>query len=126
MLRNFKETWKQKIAFCLLLGALSIGATYIAEFPAYAKILPRQINVNPLCRLFEFVTGMVVCLAYNRYGKSASWSKPLATALELLSIAGVAFAVALTLIWQTDAQTVWLEPFRIWLSYCGIARFTHV
>ena len=121
LLKNFKDTWKSKIAFCLFLAAVSIGATYIAEFPAYAKILPRQINVNPLCRLFEFVTGMVVCLAYNRYAKTISWSKAGATALELLAIAGVAFAVALTLIWQTHADTVWQEPLRIWLSYCGIA-----
>jgi len=121
LLKNFKETWKSKVAFCLLLGAMSIGAAYIAEFPAYAKILPRQINVNPLCRLFEFVTGMVVCLAYNRFGKSISWGKNVATLFETLSIALVAFAVLLTLLWQTNAQTVWLEPIRIWLSYCGIA-----
>jgi peptidoglycan/LPS O-acetylase OafA/YrhL len=121
LLKRFKETWKSKVAFCLLLGAISIGAAYIAEFPVYAKILPRQINVNPLCRLFEFVTGMIVCLAYNRYNQKISWGKSVATLFELVSIALVAMAVMLTLVWQTTSDTVWLEPIRIWLSYCGIA-----
>ncbi|MDR3615298.1 MAG: acyltransferase [Candidatus Obscuribacterales bacterium] len=121
LLQRFKETWKSKLGICLVLGALSIGVAYIAEFPAYAGILPRQINVNPLCRLFEFVTGMIVCLAYNRYGMKIAWGKSVATLFELVSIAFVAMAVLLTLVWQTTSETVWLEPIRIWLSYCGVA-----
>ncbi len=124
LLRSFRTHWKQVLILATGLVCLSIWAASTKIASISYEAIPPQIAVNPLCRLFEFVTGMAFGLVYQNY--SLRWqsviSSTMATVLELLAVIACAFSTALPQFWQYHyPNNALVEATRVWFLYSGVA-----
>jgi peptidoglycan/LPS O-acetylase OafA/YrhL len=121
LLRGFAQHWKKKLLFTFSLVVLSIIAAALAAWPEFTPTVNLDVNVNPLCRLFEFSLGMATCLAYKKYSGGLQWTKNKATILEILAICGSTFCLFLPRLMPVFENHYWLNPVRIYFDFCGAA-----
>lgn len=88
LIRDFENTWLLKLFLSVLLTAAVISASNILQLP-YAPTVPSNVisrtglvYINPLCRLFEFVTGMSVALLWKKYAHRIRLGRETGTLLE--------------------------------------------
>ncbi len=96
--------------FCLC------NAACLPEFDPNQLCVKGVIYVYPLCRVFEFVIGMLFAVAYQRYAHKIKLTGLTATLLELFSL-GIALFLsvqstawrAASLPWASNAGSLWLQ-----------------
>jgi peptidoglycan/LPS O-acetylase OafA/YrhL len=127
LIRSLTKNWRLALAGTLLLSLCCVPFCYFEKWPQlpdYAMTAPLYININPLCRLFEFALGVTTCLLYRKLWTSQAQSQSQnnsfkGTAIELAAIAAVVLALLLPTFWPSQAGL--LGPFRVWMFYCGSA-----
>jgi peptidoglycan/LPS O-acetylase OafA/YrhL len=123
LIRTLTKNWRLTLAGTLLLSLCCVPFCYFEKWPQlpdYAMTAPLFININPLCRLFEFALGVTTCLLYRKMWSSQSHNTNIkGTALELAALAAVVLALFLPTFWPGQAGL--LGPFRVWMFYCGAA-----
>lgn len=73
LIKNFAKSWWWKWGVALLLALAMVSLATIARLPTYSGGLNWEINssgvvyISPLARIFEFVTGMCLALAFDRF-----------------------------------------------------------
>ncbi|CAM6003822.1 unnamed protein product [Sphagnum balticum] len=124
LIDRIRATWKWKLfgAICLSLSCVALTMwSFSPFFPAYGSSIPPLINVNPLCRLFEFVVGIVAYLAFDRFYDRLRISKWQATILEVLALTATAVSLTLPRWWVLDDSQRHFEAIRSWFSCGGTA-----
>ncbi len=124
LIDRIQATWKWKLFGAVSLSLLCVALTmwsFYPSFPAYGSSIPPLININPLCRLFEFVVGMVAYLAFDRFHDRLRISRWQATILEALAVAAIAVSLTLPRWWVLDDSQRYFEALRSWFSCGGIA-----
>ncbi len=129
LIRSVTKNWSLALGATLLLSLCSVPFCYADKWPQlpdYGMTAPLYININPLCRLFEFALGIATCLLYRqlvaRYSDdvvASSDSVLKGTLLEVAALAAVVVALFLPTFWPS--QDGWLGPYRVWMFYCGSA-----
>jgi peptidoglycan/LPS O-acetylase OafA/YrhL len=112
---NFERTWKWKLALSLLLVVAMAAICSAVPMSESAKVWELQekfqlnksgmMYFNPVARLFEFVLGMCVALAWRRRDATRSFSPVWGTALELVAVGVCAASMLvsmLTLFWVRE------------------------
>jgi peptidoglycan/LPS O-acetylase OafA/YrhL len=121
LLHSFALKWRRKLLFTFSLVVLSITAAALAAWPSFAPTVNLEVNINPLCRLFEFSLGMATCVAYRRYSNKLQWTRLQASLLEAVSLVGIGGCLFLPRLMPIMENHYWLNPVRIWLDFCGAA-----
>ncbi len=119
LLKSFEQKWKTKLLFTFSLVLISVTAAALAAWPNFTPTINLDVNVNPLCRLFEFSLGMATCLAYRRFNTRLQWSKGTATLLEALSLLSIAAFVMVPRLLPAMENHYWWNPVRIWIDFAG-------
>ncbi len=125
MLKLASASWKKFMVIICLLSLSSIGLCcleYWPNVPDFHIGFPKYINANPLCRVIEFALGMILCLAYRRYGRTLPLTKLKATILECLALTALIIPVTSPLFLQGHV-TGPLSALRAWILCCGGAPF---
>lgn len=117
LIQNLNRSWRKNLVlssilvlFCLVLMA-SMG---VANFDEGAHIF---IKTNPICRIFEFVLGMTIALAYRRYSPALKIGAAAATVVEALTLVGVFVALIGPGAWSPTRLE--LSTFDAWLYIGG-------
>jgi peptidoglycan/LPS O-acetylase OafA/YrhL len=116
LLLDFERTWKWKLALSFALVLLLAWLCSVIPMSENQRVWdPNEqwvlnqngvMYIHPLARIFEFVCGMCVALAWRRRGAvAASTSAAAATGLELAVVAACAASMWVA----TDVQE-WLAP----------------
>ena len=110
LILRWRATWAWKLAAsALVLVALSFFARSAGLPAAAAADHPDQVSslallyANPLPRLFEFVLGMTMALAWHRFHDRIRLSRGIATALEISLLA----AIGADLYWAGHRAPEW-------------------
>jgi len=125
MLTLLNTSWKKLLVIACLLTLSAIGfccLEYWPNIPDFGIGFPKYINASPFCRVTEFVLGMVLCLAYRRYGSSLPLTKLQATILEVLAVTAILIPVTSPLFLQGHV-TGPASALRAWILCCGGAPF---
>jgi peptidoglycan/LPS O-acetylase OafA/YrhL len=127
LIYQFSRMWKIKLISSVLLVLCSMGIvvglqTHTNQIPV-SLIFQRYLYINPLARIFEFVTGMLVFLAYQKIATKKPNYK-LSTMFEILAITLVILEVVLVPILS---KHYFIHPYKhpsiYWLRHCGGAPF---
>jgi peptidoglycan/LPS O-acetylase OafA/YrhL len=124
-----KRWWIMLILSCVILGLLVALSNFLSlpdyGHPAIADhgLLVTQhglIYINPLSRIFEFIFGMCIALAWRKRQKSASPSVLIATSYEL----GVVILCALSMYYMSViaawvGKSILGPPAALWLNHSG-------
>jgi peptidoglycan/LPS O-acetylase OafA/YrhL len=125
MLALLNTSWKKLLVIASLLTVSSLGfccLEYWPNVPDFGIGFPKYINASPFCRITEFVLGMVLCLAYRRYGSSLPLTKMQATVLECLAVTAIVIPATSPLFVQGHV-TGPLSVLRAWFLCCAGAPF---
>lgn len=125
LIKNFEQTWHYKLAGSFLLIVLMASIANFCHLPPFsdtAASVHGMMYVNPLSRVFEFVLGMTVALAYRKILVKKEAPMPVAFALEASALTAVYF---LTLNTHKVADYFYRLPGvqeggRMWLTYAGV------
>lgn len=77
LIKNLSNSWWWKWSLALILALAMVSLATIAHLPPYSGGLNWEINssgvvyISPIARIFEFVTGMCLALAFDRFDKLA-------------------------------------------------------
>ena len=128
---DFERTWKRKLALSLALVALLVALCQAIPMSTSQEVwqgreqwVPNQnglMYIHPLARLFEFVLGMCVALAWRRRGAPRPRSLAAATALELAVLALCAGSMLLSIATREWAEATWGFAIWRWQFACGSA-----
>ncbi|MCS0501308.1 acyltransferase family protein [Ancylobacter mangrovi] len=121
LIANFGRTWIWKLSFAFGLGLMMCAITAYAGVPISGG--PNQVigttllSVNPLARLFEFISGMCCCLAWRRYGHLMPRSFAAASVIEVALIAFMLwYGLNVSAVsWAIGQAT--FPPFGWWLNF---------
>jgi peptidoglycan/LPS O-acetylase OafA/YrhL len=124
LLQNLKTTWKWKLVASLVLALSQIAlCTYkiYPHFESFGTAVPPLLNIDPLSRVFEFMLGMAVGLYFLQSNFLSDKSALQTTLWEIFATVLVAASIAMPIWWQSNQHMLYLEPFRGWMHYCGVA-----
>jgi peptidoglycan/LPS O-acetylase OafA/YrhL len=124
LLLFFERRWVPRLLLGLAFAVISVSVETLLQYKSTgtcAAVASPLIVINPFCRLFEFIVGMSVALAYRKYVQQYNPTILVATVVELVAIVGVLTALILPLNWNIPCQLAILEPFRAWLYFGGVA-----
>jgi ankyrin repeat protein/peptidoglycan/LPS O-acetylase OafA/YrhL len=115
------QGWNRKWPVRLLLSAgVLLAIILYVNHKKLANGGPSFLYVNPAARIFEFVFGMVLQLAWRNYKNKVNWSFGLASALEFSAIACCALSVYLLPVVSLQLRDSWLGTgFSAWLYESG-------
>lgn len=123
LVRNFKTNWYWKLAASILVALPMVALSafeHFPDFPAYGASAPIYININPMTRFFEFITGMVFGLLFQQI-KDKPFKYKSASLFQVAILAVATFLIFLPRLWTLPPDLRYLEPVRSWIIYCGIA-----
>ncbi len=124
---QWSKTWKVKVisSIVLLLCCIAISMslqTILTHIPT-SIVFQRYLYINPLSRIFEFVSGMFVFGIYQRI-KIKHIGYGLSTLIEILAISLVILETVLVpLLIQHCYLYPYAHSYIYWLRYCGGAPF---
>jgi peptidoglycan/LPS O-acetylase OafA/YrhL len=88
LIKDFENKWLRNLLFSFLIMIGVITFCNIAKLP-YSETVPSSaisstglVYINPLCRLFEFVTGMCIAVLWKNYDRQIKLTKLTGTLLE--------------------------------------------
>ncbi len=126
LIANFRSNWFWKLSAALACAVSSIMlASFCYSMPAniqFMRVATWLLLVNPLARVFEFVLGMSICLAFIRGGNHFRNKRLLATVLEALAIAVLlgSFMLAPHIFGFANAKSPpFIHASAFWLTFCG-------
>lgn len=102
LIRDFETTWTYKLMFSFLLVIAIVWFCNYFNLPAYDADAKYSISrtalvyINPLSRLFEFVLGMCVALAWKKYYGLSNFGKITGSILELAALGVIALFLYLS------------------------------
>jgi peptidoglycan/LPS O-acetylase OafA/YrhL len=129
LILGFKRNWPWKLAgsFLLVVGVvIACKALHLPTDPktdisqSYAFEQWGLIYPWPITRLFEFVMGMTVAVAYARLRPWYQCQAWLATLVEILVL-----GIALLSMWYVDAVSAWVSKAQ-WMPKAGITWLYHI
>jgi len=118
LIRDLPRTWWWKLA--LAFGCLVAIVAYCNHHGA--PDLNVMVYIHPLARLFEFVVGMTMALAWQRIHRRVGPSVAAGTVIELIAIAVVAWVMVHSLAWAQSARR-WSfvgDAGALWLVHGGL------
>jgi len=119
LIRGFVQSWPMKMFLSLSMVALSLVAMIYCGGPDLDNAAHLFIKTNPLCRIYEFVLGMTIALAYRRYGSVLKPGIGVATLIETLAIVLVATELVASNGWVSSQRE--LAVVGAWLRLAGVA-----
>lgn len=118
---NLNKTWRLKLSIAFLAGLMMCAVFAYTEGPIAGG--PNDISavtllsINPLSRIFEFVSGMCCCLLWRRYGHMVPRSFFDASLIEILLvvvIAGYSHAIGYVILPMGDAT---IQSVGLWINF---------
>jgi peptidoglycan/LPS O-acetylase OafA/YrhL len=116
--RPFKTRW-------ICSGAIALSFVLICTIPFFPHCsgynFPEAVFIgfNPMCRLLEFILGIAICRVFAKKTIFAELKPITATFLEVLSLAFVAAAICLPMLWPATSATGVSFVLRAWLLDMG-------
>ena len=92
LIKDFENTWLRKFLLSLLIMIVVIVFCNVIELPSDSVVPSNEISrtgfvyINPLCRLFEFVTGMCVAALWKKYDGQIKVGKGSGTLIEVIAM----------------------------------------
>ncbi len=117
-----KKSWTKVLAFTAGLVVLMISLCNIFHMElvsAAGPCIKGMVCMNPLARLLEFTTGMIACLAYQKYAHRFKLGAIGTTAVELTIIGLIAFITCNSHQWNTAMRPVITEAAALWIHNSG-------
>ncbi len=120
---NWRRAWPRRLALAVL---LPLGLVYLASH--HPALVPPKVSVarvlyeHPLARLWEFVLGMVLAEAWQRFHPYVRLSRRAATVLEIMAV-GLTLGTALSgefLAAYLRAHLGLTESASTWLVISGL------
>ncbi len=127
LIYNFAKTWKIKIMVAALFVLCCFGISVVVHTSlahiSLSEIYQRYLYINPLARVFEFVTGMAIFLLYVQL-KGKEPSSKLLTVFEILIISAIILEVVfISAFMKHYFIHPYTHPYFYWLRYCGGVLF---
>lgn len=119
VLLTAKRSWALALAATAGLVLIMISICNLAHLPESAPTTPcihGMIYINPLTRLFEFTSGVVAALAFQKYSSKYKLGTVATTAIEVTILSLIMYIVfnshhwiPLTTPWATEAGAWWIH-----------------
>lgn len=117
LILNWKRKWPIRV---LLSGGILVVIICYVNYLKLADGGPSYLYVNPASRIFEFMFGMLMQLAWQRCRGRLNWNFALATALEVAVIACCSFSIYVVPDVANSLSFAWTGAgFSAWLYQSG-------